>query len=80
MQEKGNAQADALCPFYRADDSRRKIIVCEGPWKKSTLRIFFRIRSAFEKQLRGFCCAGFAQCPVHGMIIKEKYSDGREEE
>jgi hypothetical protein len=67
-------KADALCPFYRSDEARRKRIVCEGLVDKSILALAFRKRNDYDTQLGVFCCEHYKKCEVYRMLM-QKYEE-----
>ena len=68
-------KVDALCPFYKYDDGKKRRIICEGLVDKSTLALTYRHKDDYDTQLRVFCCEHYKKCEVYRMIMEAKYED-----
>ena len=68
-------QADVGCPFYKYDDSKKRI-TCEGliGMENSSLELIYRRKSDFDRQMDNFCCKNYQQCKVY-RILMEKYEE-----
>lgn len=63
-------QVDVLCPFYKYDDGRRRII-CEGIIDNSCLALIYHGRTDYEKQMEVFCCKHYHRCEIYNMLMKK---------
>lgn len=72
-------QADIVCPFYKSDDGKAKII-CEGPIDKSRLSITFGTRRDYDAQIDIFCCQHYDKCEIYRMVYQAKYDEGEKTE
>ena len=52
------------CPFYKSDDSRRRI-TCEGICDGCSVELTFRNRRDFQIQLETFCMGHFDRCEAY---------------
>ena len=68
----GSKMKEALCPFYSLDDWKR-IIVCEGMVKDSTVSHRFKNKVQLEKHLNNFCCQDYKKCPWFKTVVEAKY-------
>ena len=68
-------KSDALCPFYKYDELKKKKIVCEGIVDKSVLSLAFRRRIDYDTQLGVFCCEYYKKCEIYRMLIEAKYEE-----
>lgn len=66
-------QIFVLCPFYKRDDGRRRI-VCEGIVEDSNVSLSYRYDKQFRQQMEIFCCKDYKKCEVYRMLM-EKYQD-----
>lgn len=66
-------QSDVLCPFYKHDDGKRKII-CEGITERSSVALVFCDKADYEKQIELFCCKHYKNCEIYRALIA-KYED-----
>lgn len=66
-------QIFVLCPFYKRDDGKRRI-VCEGFVENSNIELAYRLESLFRKQMEVFCCKHYQKCEVYRMLM-EKYKE-----
>lgn len=66
--------AAAACPFYRANNDKKRTITCEGPWPSTTVRVTFRRRRAYETRLRA-CCEIEPACELYRLVMKKYEED-----
>lgn len=66
-------QIFVLCPFYKRDDGKRRI-VCEGFVENGNIELAYRLESLFRKQMEVFCCKHYQKCEVYRMLM-EKYKE-----
>ena len=66
-------QIFVLCPFYKRDDGKRRI-VCEGFVENGNIELAYRLESLFRKQMEIFCCKHYQKCEVYRMLM-EKYKE-----
>ena len=66
-------QKFVLCPFYKRDDGKRRII-CEGIIEDSSICLTYRYDKLYRKQLEVFCCKEYQKCEVYRMLL-EKYKE-----
>ena len=60
-------QAHVLCPYYKNDDGRTRI-VCEGLVDNSSISLSYRWKNDFQIQMQTFCCEHFKNCEVYRML------------
>lgn len=52
------------CPFYKSDDSHRRI-VCEGICDRCSVELTFQCEQDFEIQMETFCKCHFDRCEAY---------------
>ena len=67
-------QSDVICPFYKYDDGRKKI-VCEGFADRCSLDVRWEYHAYQEQHLQLFCCENYKNCEVYRMVMASKYDD-----
>ena len=67
-------QVNCVCPFYRSDDGRNRI-VCEGVIPDSQLTNYFKKKSDYRIQIEIFCCDRYENCEIYEAVNK-KYKEG----
>ena len=67
------SQADVLCPFYKRDNGKTRV-VCEGIVDHSSIVLTFGSPTQCRRQLEIFCCDHYRNCEVNRMLM-EKYED-----
>lgn len=66
-------QVNVICPFYRADDGKRRI-TCEGIIDDSTLILAYRYGEDYKLQMLNYCFEHYAKCEIYKMLM-EKYKE-----
>ena len=52
------------CPFYKSDDSHRRI-VCEGICDRCSVELTFQCEQDFKIQMETFCKCHFDRCEAY---------------
>lgn len=73
----GDKYQDAAvqCPFYKHHD-RKKIIICEGPVKKTSVTLRFYKRSDLQRYVKDKCESEYRSCPIF-LETDKKYETER---
>lgn len=66
-------QVYVQCPFYRKDDGNHEI-VCEGLVDRNVIKLYYRAKKDWEKQIDVFCSCYYKNCEIYRMLM-EKYAD-----
>lgn len=66
-------QVYVVCPFYKEDDGKRRI-VCEGLTDDSIIIQAFKTKEAYERQIDVFCCKECDKCEIYGVLFA-KYEE-----
>ena len=69
MQEGGHMATSwnafyVSCPFYKSDDSHRRI-VCEGICDRCSVELTFQCEQDFKIQMETFCKCHFDRCEAY---------------
>ena len=56
------------CPFYKSDDSHRRI-VCEGICDRCSVELTFQCEQDFKIQMETFCKNHFQRCEVYRVAM-----------
>ena len=56
------------CPFYKSDDSHRRI-VCEGICDRCSVELTFQCEQDFKIQMETFCKKHFQRCEVYRVAM-----------
>lgn len=73
LKSGGWGQRDVRCPFWRGETDRA--VCCEGLRPGETIRRLLPDKDAKLREMRAFCCGGYDQCPVYGLVMGIKYRD-----
>lgn len=67
------------CPFYKRaiKNSRVRIVVCEGPLKKTSVTLKFHNGRDMEQHLKSCCEQAYELCPLFKMAEKKYEDTGR---
>lgn len=73
---KNYEDAKARCPFYQTTDAGGHKIKCEGILGADSIILCYNGKRDRQRvrDLKTYCQAGYADCPVYRMIEKDKYS------
>ena len=72
---KHRESAEALCPFYRKEDTGKAFrVYCEGVDGTSSINLNFSTSKAFRAYKEAYCNSDYGDCPVYDMLIS-KYKD-----
>lgn len=63
---KRHISNEALCPFYRSEDSHR--VVCEGLVNASSIHVVFQSSTKKQEFCRKNCCGNYKACKVSHML------------
>ena len=63
-----------LCPFYKHHD-RKNIVICEGPFVRSSVTMRFYRREEMKKHIHNYCELMYERCPLYQIVMK-KYEAG----
>lgn len=66
-------QASVLCPYYKYDNGKDRI-VCEGLIPGSKLQSYFRRKKDYQTQIIKFCCGCYWNCEMCAALDK-KYEE-----
>ena len=70
-------QADILCPFYKNDRTKDRMIKCEGLLQKTrtTSTHYFQRQEDHNNHLARYCAARYRECPHFKALMREKYGE-----
>jgi hypothetical protein len=68
-------EADVKCPFYLADDRKKRSISCEGYCAGADVVSRFRTLAQRERHMGRYCVGGFARCPVYRCVYQNRYGE-----
>lgn len=74
MSSGSYKQVDVVCPFYKHDDGKRRI-VCEGLVDSGNISLIYIDKLDYERQISVFCCENYEKCVIYQALLKSKYSD-----
>lgn len=63
---------EALCPFYRSEDSQK--IYCEGIGEGNAIHLAFGSKTHLKIHKDSYCDSEYGECPIAKMLNK-KYED-----
>ena len=64
------------CPFYRKIYKKKRMLVCEGPFDKTTMTTFFHQGEIMADHVAKCCKANYKECRVFKIVAEEKYEEG----
>lgn len=67
--------AEAVCPYFRYEDTREQRVACEGIPMKSTMITRWERNSERVAFMDIFCCKEWQKCPIARAIEAFKYAD-----
>lgn len=67
-------QVDVICPFYKRDDGKRRI-VCEGLVDNGNITLLYSDKLDYERQILVFCCENYEKCEIYQALLNSKYPD-----
>ena len=68
-------EADVKCPFYLADDRKKRSISCEGFDAGLDLVNRFRTLAQRESHMGRYCVQCYERCPVYRCVYQNRYGD-----
>lgn len=69
-------EAAVQCPFYRRIYKKQKMIVCEGPWERTSTTTYYNLKEMMKEHMEGFCKGDYRSCRIFKIVNDEKYNAG----